>query len=72
MSKKFNYSGAGIKGGIMKSEAQKQELIRISDFLEDLQYDCEDDLFDLVKSIVDDLDKLIVFMYPDPEDKEQE
>ena len=51
---------------MMKSEAQKQELIRISDFLEDLQYDCDDDLFDLIKSIVNDLDRFIVFMYPDP------
>ena len=49
----------------MKSEAQKQELIRIIDFLEDLERTCEDDVFDLIKSIVNDLDKLLVFMYPD-------
>ena len=52
----------------MKSEAQKQELIRIIDFLEDLERTCDDDVFDLIKSIVNDLEILFVSMYPDPED----
>ena len=52
----------------MKSEAQKQELIRIIDFLEDLERTCDDDVFDLIKSIVNDLEILFVSMYPDLED----
>jgi hypothetical protein len=48
--------------------AEKQELIRIIDFLENLQRTCDDDVFDLIKSIVNDLDKLFVFTYPDTED----
>ena len=51
--------------------AEKQELIRIIDFLENLQRTCDDDVFDLIKSVVNDLDKLFVFMYPDSEEEEE-
>ena len=57
----------------MKSKAEEQELIRIIDYLEDMERTCDDDDFDLIKSIVEDLWRLFTLMYPDPEDqKEQE
>jgi hypothetical protein len=46
----------------------KREIIKIIDFLEELERICPDDVFDLIKSIVNDLDRLLVYMYPDPED----
>ncbi len=46
----------------------KREIIKIIDFLEELEHICPDDVFDLIKSIVNDLDRLLVYMYPDPED----
>ena len=47
--------------------AEKEELIRIIDFLENLQRTCDDDVFYLIKSIVNDLEILFVSMYPDEE-----
>lgn len=55
----------------MKPATEKQELIRIIDYLEDMERTCDDDDFDLLKSIVNDLDKLLVAMYPDPEDNKE-
>jgi hypothetical protein len=51
--------------------AEKEELIRIIDFLENLQRTCDDDDFDLIKSIVNDLEILFVSMYPDSEEEEE-
>ena len=48
----------------------KREIIEIIDFLEELERICPDDVFYLIKSIVNDLDRLLVYMYPDPEDLE--
>lgn len=46
----------------------KREIVEIIDFLEELERICPDDVFYLIKSIVNDLDRLLVYMYPDPED----
>lgn len=46
----------------------EREIIKIIDFIEKLERICPDDVFDLIKSIVEDLYRLLTYMYPDPED----
>ena len=53
-------------------KAEEQELIRIINYIEDMERTCDDENFDLIKSIVEDLWTLFTLMYPDPEDQKEQ
>lgn len=64
MSKKFNYSGSGIKGGMMKiGKNDVNKIVKICNFFQDFKLKYNDDgIFDLSKDVEISIDRLLALI----------